>query len=475
MEPPGSPLPVAKFLSQSEVEQQSNQPMMRSFMEYLSTQLDGYQQPYPTETLTSPGLSFVMVNPSEQSSQYKCNSGEGYTLNIIDDWTGHGAPPVPDFTLEPTTPLDSDKTNHDDQQIFTESNDIQQTVDDSSSWVFDLLQNLSGWLYSTQATLFNTLQETSSSDDQLSTPKKFDDVGTEGFWAEWEWVLSQTEKLAIHQSAQQANQIEQELRQLRLKANHLKQRPYFVDCAKQFLMLDHPQTNFSAEDLKVLESGKLSADLRSKLLREVVLHFADQWLSFISSTFFSLASDTSVETSSELSHDLTQSQLDIALNQFESQFHERPYAKNVVGALVSLSFVASHGADEKLTPAVLGEILWTWWSTLCNSIRESLQMPRISTAKAQALAERILQSGPMVASMWIQTLQNSFSSMHNEGNLPKLWREQEAKEQARLKKLKEEGVDARWGDGPKPSKKSLSKEKLAKFRDLLLTVFPPEQ
>jgi len=330
--------------------------------------------------------------------------------------------------------------------------------DGESSWMFDLIESLTGWLYTSQAALdfsqkpdlHNSRINPSPEDVQLTKEE-------EQFWSEWEWVLSRAEELAIQHSNERSKKIDEELKNLRRTANHLKQRPFFVGKARLVLSpleqasVEEEDFNlagiFTAEQLHELENYSLQASLRSKLLRDVVDQFSDDWSAYVGEVFFH--SDSSGDDTLPL-HDLDKGTADKKkYSVFIENYAEKPYAKNIQGALVSMGFVASHGSEQSLTPQVLGDILWSWWSTLMRSIRDILEGEDIDTNHAELLANEILRSAPVIARLWYETLTYSMRSEKAQGLLPEQWKRRESEELARLNQLRAVGlVDARFRDGP---------------------------
>ena len=307
---------------------------------------------------------------------------------------------------------------------------IEIETQQSCKWIFDLVQGLSGWLYTTLASVDYSQIKFSKLEDDHPTPITITLAEEKEFWSEWEWVLSQTEEIAIQQANKQASQIENELKNLRQTANQLKQRPFFVSQIQYIFSVNNI---FDEEQIKVLETISLSASLRSKLLRDVVNQFSDVWLQFIGRKIFNGESSSDEEDSS--------SKYPI----FIENYTEKPYTKNVTGALISMGFVASHGSDQCLTPQVLGDIIWSWWSTLIRAIRE---ITDVSDTLSDALASKVLEAAPVIARVWFDTIENT-KHLHNPGSLPEKWKLQEQEELTRLKQLRAVGmVDAKFRDGP---------------------------
>jgi len=373
-------------------------------------------------------------------------------LQVIENY--RGTPPH-DLTS-------SQESNPTEQQPSQESegssprSTASQDVGDSS-WMFDLIESLTGWLYTSQAALdfsqkpdlHNSRLNPAPEDVQLTKEE-------EQFWSEWEWVLSRAEELAIQHSNERSKKIDEELRNLRRTANHLKQRPFFVAKARLVLSAEEEASVeeedfniadiFDAQQLYELETYPLQASLRSKLLRDVVEQFSDDWSAFVGEVFFH--SDSSGDDTLPL-HDLDNGQENKKYSVFIENYAEKPYSKNIQGALVSMGFQASHGSEQSLTAQVLGDILWSWWSTLMRSIRDILDGEDIDTNHAELLANEILRSAPVIARLWYETLVHAMRSEKAQGILPEQWKRRESEETARLNQLRAVGlVDARFRDGP---------------------------
>jgi len=356
----------------------------------------------PSGTIES---SFVMLDEPEQPMAQSISS---YSLNIIENYTNSPSP------------------------------------NDTDSLCEDLVENLSGWLMSSVGDLNNA-----------PSPPKVE------FWTEWEWILSQAERITIRQAESQNKRIQEELYDLREKGTRLQKRWYFIEEANKAL------STWSESDQSLLNSKSLEASLRSKLLRDVVMHFADQWYQEIAREFFH---DGPLDSDSESGSTTSKEEL---ASIFAESFYEKPYAKNIVGALVSLSFVASHGRDEQLTPNVLGDILWSWWSTLCGAVREILQVHSLTSSGSELLMKQVIQAAPMVVDLWVNTLKNSEQSINLQGILPKAWQETAKLEEERLQNLKDSNkIDARYSDGPLKmscESVSLSPDRLKELRNLIST------
>eukprot|EP00012_Vannella_robusta_P005383 CAMPEP_0206195052 /NCGR_PEP_ID=MMETSP0166-20121206/7587_1 /ASSEMBLY_ACC=CAM_ASM_000260 /TAXON_ID=95228 /ORGANISM="Vannella robusta, Strain DIVA3 518/3/11/1/6" /LENGTH=426 /DNA_ID=CAMNT_0053612191 /DNA_START=46 /DNA_END=1326 /DNA_ORIENTATION=- len=401
-----------------------------SFMEYLAT-ASSLVETNP-ELLESIGIGKIPEAPIIRVESPLC---------VIDNYQGKNTETSDNDSSPPSVGSDSD--------------------DEKSSWMFDLIQTLSGWLYSSVAAVDYSHTNLTKSNLRLSADltTSIPELDEEHFWSEWEWVLSRTEEIAIQQSSKQAKQIDEELQNLRRTATQLKQRPYFVSKAQCILSRDNsPETSselcgiFTEQQLQELDCLPLDASLRSKLLRDVVDQFSDEWLEFIGRTFFQ--PDKPQEASN--------------YPIFIENYAEKPYAKNITGALVSMGFVASHGSEQSLTSQVLGDIMWSWWSTLIRSIREI--NGEVSATSSEKLANQIILAGPVIARVWYETLSNT-KNISSPGTLPEQWRIKEQEEANRLKQLRAVGmIDAKFRDGPSqegclhstisPERLSMVKQKL---------------
>ena len=355
----------------------------------------------------------------------------------------------------------------------------RELQDEQGNWIYDLLQGISGWLYSTQANKDLSHQDLTGSkilpDEPLKENKSLDEsVIDESFWNEWEWVLSRTEEIAIQQSEKRKKQIDRELKHLRREASHLQQRPYFVSKAQAILSVASLEESnldfkgiFTQNQIDLIENVPLQASLRSKLLRDIIDQFSQEWLSFIGNTFFN---DEPVDIPGDDNYAI-----------FIENYAETTYSKNITGALVSMGFLASHGSGEVLTAQVLGDILWSWWSTLCRSIQEILDDKKCTQESLEKLAHQIIKSGPVIARVWCETVEHSHKTKDSTGILPEKWKQQEQAETQRLNNLRAVGlVDASFKDGPLQCgsrRSTMTAERLATVKQKLEEVFytPPQK
>lgn len=363
--------------------------------------------------------------------------------------------------------------------------DYEGETIDQLDWFNDLLQGITGWLYSTQASKDLSHQDLSNSKLIESTNDLENSLLNESFWKEWEWVLSRTEELAIQQSSKRREQIDNELKQIRQTATHLQQRPYFVKKAQSILSCgslkdSNPEFNeiFNQKQIHLLETVPLLASERSKLLRDIINQFSDEWLSFIGQTIFPAKNQVIQQdkptTDTTESIDINQTTEHSTYSTFIENYTETQYSKNITGALVSMGFLASHGSGEVLTAQVLGDILWSWWTTLRKSIEEIVSY-EISANVLEMLAKEIIKAGPVIARVWYETVCNSQKATEVSGILPEKWRQNESAETQRLNQLRAVGlVDARFRDGPstKGAKRStMTPDRLALVKQKLEECF----
>jgi len=242
------------------------------------------------------GGSVLGIGPLPESSH---PVGKTYSpLEVIENY--RGTPPH-DLACSQESIVDehhsSERDNLSHSSPGTQTPQPAQNSDGESSWMFDLIESLSGWLYTSQAALdfsqkadlHNSRINPTPEDVQLTKEE-------EQFWSEWEWVLSRAEELAIQHSNERSKKIDEELKNLRRTANHLKQRPFFVGKARLVLSpLDQSSVEeedfnlagiFTPEQLHELENYSLQASLRSKLLRDVVDQFSDDWSAYVGEVFF---------------------------------------------------------------------------------------------------------------------------------------------------------------------------------------------
>jgi hypothetical protein len=263
-------------------------------------------------------------------------------------------------------------------------------------------------------------------------------------WSEWEWILSETEKVAIKRSAEETERVKLELELLRKNANLLRMRPLFVEIAREIFATK----TFNSFERYKLERLVLDASKRSKIICDVINSFADTWLQFIKLKFFQ--------------EGISQEKWKM----FADAYGEAMYHKGVVGGMKELGWQASHGpGDSGLTDLVLGEIGWAIWKTLNSSIRWTLER-ELSIEENEALAKEIGQCFGLLIDLWYSTLVNSELGASREGVLPAKWAEEALREKERLELIKKAGVSARYEYKP-VSVRSSERKKLKDLKKFL--------
>jgi len=271
----------------------------------------------------------------------------------------------------------------------------------------------------------------------------------EELWQEWEWVLTRTEELSQKQSKEEANLIKQELRNLRQTANALKWRPLFNISATELISI------LSVKEKRDLGSVLLSSE-SSKIISDVINQFADIWLKFIHQTFF-------------------QGEESIKWIAFSGSYKERPYEKNIIGALKELTFSACHGpVGIGVNQKVLSDIMWSLWKTLSTTIRTGIDR-ELTNGELALIATEVVKTQNSFVNLWIQTVRNTRLGKTKEGILIKKWAKENEEEQKKLLKVKSKGVDAKYEYKPyNPSMLTTKREKeLKELKKILETKLSP--
>eukprot|EP01128_Nolandella_sp_AFSM9_P009534 TRINITY_DN6135_c0_g1_i1.p1 TRINITY_DN6135_c0_g1~~TRINITY_DN6135_c0_g1_i1.p1 ORF type:complete len:345 (+),score=76.75 TRINITY_DN6135_c0_g1_i1:89-1036(+) len=96
-----------------------------------------------------------------------------------------------------------------------------------------------------------------------------------------------------------------------------------------------------------------------------------------------------------------------------------------------------------LTPEILEEIHRRLCTGLLNILRLNLDCEP-SMEHIVDLEENCLLAIPDIIAMHVVSAKNSFKTLGGQGKLPVKWKQDDAEEQERLDKIKEEGCDAKW-------------------------------
>ena len=295
------------------------------------------------------------------------------------------------------------------------------------TWVNDLISYLSEWLY-----------HVARVDDEEATAKphevheSIDLSPTSSFWHEWEWVLSKSEEMAIeqakHQTKEQRKQVKEELSSLRNQGSRFRHRPFFRKSASiRFEQSDDETRSWLGQGLDLSK--------RNKIMRDTVKSLKEDWIASFdlllneAKTTNEEAETTPPSPSSSDPSNFTTS--------FETLFDEKPYEKNLEGAIVSMGLLASHGAsrNQGLTPVLLSDICWNIWSVLCHSIRKHLDKESLSPEELDIIAREAVKAEGTITSLWAETAKNARSGSSREGQVVEVWKEEE--KIAEEKKLRE--------------------------------------
>jgi len=146
---------------------------------------------------------------------------------------------------------------------------------------------------------------------------------------------------------------------------------------------------------------------------------------------------------------------------FANSYQEQSYEKNIAGSMASVGFQASHGAvgEQGLTTRILGDIIWSVFSTLSHAVCQTLKRTSLNAEEMQSLAKRVLAMKDPLVQLWIQTIKNSRIGSQNEGRLIAKWREEEEKEKQRLLEIKRRGADARFYDEERQQRIAMAQKK----------------
>eukprot|EP01102_Stenamoeba_stenopodia_P016189 TRINITY_DN562_c0_g1_i1.p1 TRINITY_DN562_c0_g1~~TRINITY_DN562_c0_g1_i1.p1 ORF type:complete len:542 (+),score=107.25 TRINITY_DN562_c0_g1_i1:471-2096(+) len=393
------------------------------------------------------------------------------------------------------------------------------------SWiVVKYFVKLTTWFAAMKPDLTGTGSNAGSETAEEIVEKTFEELLND-----FEWVRSPKEELAIKISYENALRIERELQELQSTASSIKLRQYFFRKCTRFM------ASLTEEDRKLLQTV-LDAPKRSAIIKAAIKSLEQPWLEFIREKFFlrpvapawtttsiyseSPVSSTELESpfsgnlaasdeiaTPDTSPDVTPSsspstsppswppQTYRASNPvpvptysaplttvsgswevFANSYQEQSYQKNIAGSMASVGFQASHGAvgDQGLTPRILGDIVWSVFSTLSHAICQTLKRDSLDAEDMKALARRVLSMKDPLVRLWIQTIRNSRVGSQNEGRLIAKWREEEEKEKQRILEIKRRGADARFYDEERKQKIAAAAKKRKLRGDDLLDDFEEE-
>lgn len=334
------------------------------------------------------------------------------------------------------------------------------------------------------------------------------DPTTDGFWNEWELLLTSMDQLVIEQNEARSKAMRDELAVLREQGTQLRKRVFFREHATRYL-----------ESLDARERDELRSPLpgfiRSKLLHDTVVQARDSWLTYIAREHFGTTHErlfapdaapaaaaasplidaaggaTQPPPTQELLFDVDLDEIQHAaelaaastpsaataaaaapttdaaaaaaaeptseaavvdhtpsFERFYAGFIEQPYVKNTVGALVSVAYLASHlGEEVGLSAPVLGDINWSIWSSLVNALQEELGPRRKLTARQLDQLARvvIIPVNDTLCALWCQAVRNSRQGLAQQGKVVQRIQQEAERKQRHVLDLKLHGnIDARW-------------------------------
>jgi len=333
-----------------------------------------------------------------------------------------------------------------------------------------------------------------------------DEELNESIWENWEWILSQAEELALKKSKEEHARIEKELQTLRKTAKQLRIRPLLIthahhnlekmglismrtlhaavlDSSKRssllsaiinkhandwlaFIRATFFQTSEEPADAPLPPPPSLACSIVASEIRAPTEPLAEHHEAPQPTTAEAqveaphspekearngtntgqpaIAGDTTCKPAPSQPDTTASSPSNTPFQEYASQFFEGPYAKNTVGAMKEMAWMASHGSGKVgLSATVLGDITWSIWKVLTASISDTLGKP-IPDTKGIALAEKLVEMQDDIIQIWDETTSNSRTGTEREGILPAKWKEEQIALRAKLKKIKEEGVDGKW-------------------------------
>lgn len=159
-----------------------------------------------------------------------------------------------------------------------EEDSLLNKIQHNAAWLSSFVSQLSTWLATTS--LLHTTAEPSPEEALASLfPEEEEEQGTlvattpdfgraqvdvmlaGEIWQEWEWIMSETEKLALLRTTAESVSIQKELEALRNTANVLKARPIFLQHAKALLRHKLSPTEAAKLAERILDSSKRYATI----------------------------------------------------------------------------------------------------------------------------------------------------------------------------------------------------------------------
>jgi len=207
-------------------------------------------------------------------------------------------------------------------------------------------------------------------------------------WEEesWEWVLSETENFLIEKQKMENVRITKELEELRKGRYWLKMKPEFTARAREtFSSKGYVLQSPEAEHLQTTE---LDGGMRAAIVSECVEAFGPVWQQHLRSSISSQHSPN--------------------WKLFSESFEGTKYQKGIVGALKEVGWQASHGKSGfGLTPKLLGDITWSFWKSLANSVAWELGVD-LSKDQLSELSLQVCACQRMILDLWSDCLKNRF-------------------------------------------------------------------
>uniref|UniRef100_A0A7S4N6G7 Uncharacterized protein n=1 Tax=Paramoeba aestuarina TaxID=180227 RepID=A0A7S4N6G7_9EUKA len=352
----------------------------------------------------------VIDDYNPQNREEQPGDGKEKVIMVVQE-----SPVRPQCSEENLVLSEGGTTPRTNSQPLEEKKEEKKEEEKESYWVSDLISYLSEWLY-------HVARVDEESNQASSVHDSIDLSPSSSFWNEWEWVLSKSEEMAIEhaqkQSEEQAKKVKEELSSLRQQGSRFRHRPFFrKSAAMYFEELDEETRSWLA---KGLDPSK-----RNKIMRDIVKSLKEEWIS----SFDRLLVDEETEGSEEKSSSKQES--------FETLFDEKPYEKNLEGAIVSMGLLASHGAtkNQGLTAILLSDICWNIWSVLCHSIQKHLDVERLSPEQLDVVAREATKAEKVIGTLWSETAKKAQGGADREGKVVEVWKEEEKVEEE--KKLRE--------------------------------------
>lgn len=232
---------------------------------------------------------------------------------------------------------------------------------------------------------------------------------------DWEWILDPHDKRFQEQYRET---IKDELHRLQIKGKMIKSRNIIRGKCQSLIC------NLDNETRLLLTTVKLPSDNLGSILRSYINTVSPYWQQFCMVNF------------PEHQHF------------FSHIWHESRYSKNTCGQILSLAHCAALSVQQcGLQERQLCDIIWAirvgLKSIIVNEIGYNLDI-----RTSNDLNEQLIKTIHIYLDLYIESVHQIGKSLEKMGNLPQKWADEDKIHMDDMRRVKEEGVDASFNDGP---------------------------